>query len=203
MNELFFTRLPSFLEGNPLLESLDRDIILTILNSPKAQKRISLESLSTRFSLYSGEKVRRNKIRYSLLKLSFMGLITCETVLVKGQIATNKYSFNSDTSKWVLYTSLRALLNLEEQKRDIPPSSNSRDFKDHYYWVWHFEQSIAGSYRRFLLPNDSFKKGMATKLNQISAQVEMIVRQQANLPLTDQPLVSLMELMTKNKETHG
>ncbi|MBX2986691.1 MAG: hypothetical protein KF802_02230 [Bdellovibrionaceae bacterium] len=195
MKELFFTRLPSFFEGNPLLESLDREILFNILNSPHGKKRVSLRTLSSRFSLYSGENIGLYRIQYSLLKLEFMGLIRKEIIMAHKGKATTRYSYNSDTNQWALYKSLRALLNLQEDKRDMVRSSNHNDYPDQFVWVLEFEKQIAKSLRRFLNADKKFKKGMHDHLVEISKKADIINRLDAGLPLADQPLVPLEELL--------
>jgi len=105
MNDLFFTQFPSILLKCPMLDSIDREIVLRVLDSKDSSLRISINELIQLLG------VSKSNIIRSLAKLKFMGLLkVIKTHNMSGQNSTPIYKFNFNRSYWVLIKDLRILL---------------------------------------------------------------------------------------------
>lgn len=197
-NQLYFTKMPSVFLWFTLLESVDREIILRILHSPKGAKRISFRTLSEKIDFSSGKKVGLAKLQYSVRKLLFMGLITKRNIIKNnGQDGTNLYEFNYDRNLWVLYHSLRRVVNKEEESRKLPLSRNLGDLSEHYHWILAFERTLPNSLRRFVDDKGSVLKKKSVLLDKISKEADFVNRLESGDNFNTEPLHKIEDLLEK------
>lgn len=210
MSELFYTKLTSVLLKFPLLDSLDIAILLRILNSPKSTKRISYRELARRIDFATGKQIGLTRIQYSARKVVFMGLLIKKNITrPNGKDGTNLYKYNSNRNQWVLYKTLRKVLNQEEELRDKEASlsSNSADFKDHFAWICAFERTLPVSLRKYIGEDGDLLEDKVSELNKLSKEADLINRIETGDNLYDSPLHNLEGILKSiekptSKKTH-
>lgn len=148
-NQLFFTQFPSFFLMVPMLDILDRDILLRIMSSYNQTMSTPIEELA--FLSGSGKR----SVSKSLQKLCFMKLIIRKnTTMHNGHNGTPVYSYNENRNSWVLTNQVRKLLNNIESERQIEISSGENDLDIISIWYLKFEQTLHILQRQYFDEND-------------------------------------------------